>query len=131
MVWMKSWLLTLVIEGLLLYPVVMLQAYFSMDVETALLCAAVIVGVMKILAFYKAYNIFFSTRGGIVQNFLYFCTLELIPLGVRRAYLVLVKMKKKGGELVHRTKSYMLSCLSRELKQIVVFLSATRAERPF
>ena len=50
---------------------------------------------------------------------------------VRRAYLVLVKMKKKGGELVHRTKSYMLSCLSRELKQIVVFLSATRAERPF
>ena len=81
-VWMKSWLFTLVIEGLLLYPVVMLQAYFSMDVETALLCAAVIVGVMKILAFYKAYNIFFSTRGGIVQNFLYFCTLELIPLGV-------------------------------------------------
>ena len=79
-VWMKSWLFTLVIEGLLLYPVVMLQAYFSMDVETALLCAAVIVGVMKILAFYKAYNIFFSTRGGIVQNFLYFCTLEIAPI---------------------------------------------------
>ena len=37
----------------------------------------------------------------------------------RRAYLVLVKMKKKGGELVRRTKSYMLSCLNKELKQIV------------
>ena len=45
---------------------------------------------------------------------------------VRRAYLVLVKMKKKGGELVHRTKSYMLSCLNRELKQIVeLFVSHT------
>lgn len=37
----------------------------------------------------------------------------------RRAYLELVKMKKKGGRLVRLTKSYMLSCLNKELKQIV------------
>jgi IS5 family transposase len=37
----------------------------------------------------------------------------------RRAYLILVKMKKKGGRLVRLTKSYMLSCLDKELKQIV------------
>ena len=30
-----------------------------------------------------------------------------------------MKMKKKGGELVRRTKSYMLGCLNKELKQIV------------
>ena len=29
-----------------------------------------------------------------------------------------MKMKKKGGELVRRTKSYMLGCLNKELKQI-------------
>lgn len=29
----------------------------------------------------------------------------------RRVYLILVKMKKKGGRLVRLTKSYMLSCL--------------------
>ena len=29
---------------------------------------------------YETYVIFFKNRGGIVQNFLYFCTLELIPM---------------------------------------------------
>lgn len=36
-----------------------------------------------------------------------------------RAYLVLVKMKKKGGELVRQTKFYMLNCLNKELWLIV------------
>lgn len=37
----------------------------------------------------------------------------------RRAYLLLVKMKKKGGRLVRQTLSYMLSCLGKELRLIV------------
>jgi IS5 family transposase len=37
----------------------------------------------------------------------------------RRMYLLLVKMKKKGGRLVRLTKSYMLSCLNKDLSRIV------------
>ena len=78
-IWIKSFLFLLVLEGLALYPLVMLQAFFGTAVATTLLSAGIVMGVAKMLAFYKTYIIFFSRRGGIVQNFLYFCTLELIP----------------------------------------------------
>ena len=79
-VWMKSYLFILALEGMALFPIVMLQAYFNADVATTLVCAAAVVALFKVLTFYKTYVIFFKNRGGIVQNFLYFCTLELIPM---------------------------------------------------
>ena len=79
-VWMKSYLFILALEGMALFPIVMLQAYFNTDVATTLVCAAAVVALFKVLTFYKTYVIFFKNRGGIVQNFLYFCTLELIPM---------------------------------------------------
>ena len=79
-IWMKSWLFLLVLEGLALYPPVLLQAFFGTGVATTLACAGVVILLAKIMAFYKTRAIFFNYRGGIVQNFLYFCTLELIPI---------------------------------------------------
>ena len=79
-IWLKSYLFILALEGVALFPIVMLQAYFSTAVSTTLAAAAAVVALFKVLTFYKTYVIFFRGRGGIVQNFLYFCTLELIPL---------------------------------------------------
>lgn len=78
--WMKSFLFILSIEGLSLFPFVLLQAYFDMDVESTLTCAFFVVIVFRILLFYKAYRTFFSRRTVLLQLFLYFCALEIVPV---------------------------------------------------
>ena len=78
--WLKAWAVIVSVQGTALFPIVMLQAYFGTGVATTLACACAVVGVAKILSFYKTYSIFFSERQAIVQNFLYFCTLEMIPM---------------------------------------------------
>ena len=35
---------------------------------------------VKILTFYKSYIIFFAQNGLYLQNILYFCALEMVPL---------------------------------------------------
>ena len=88
--WLKSWLVIMTAEGILLYPVVMVQAYFDTSITTTLLCASVIVILARLLSFYKVYNIFFSARRAIVQNFLYFCTLEIIPMAALWGILTMI-----------------------------------------
>ena len=61
--WMKSFLFLLAMEGVCIFPIVMLRAYFDMPVHTTLL-------------------IFFRNGGHSLQIFLYFCTLEIIPLAM-------------------------------------------------
>ena len=79
--WMKSLLYLLSVEGLLLFPVVVLQVYFGMGAYTSFKCCLVIAVVFRILSFYKTYIIFFSQKKAVMQNILYFCALEIIPLG--------------------------------------------------
>lgn len=78
--WMKAYLFILAFEGLSLFPFVMLQAYFGMAVQTTLACSVAVVILFRILTFYKTYIIFFRRNRAYVQNFLYFCTLELMPI---------------------------------------------------
>lgn len=78
--WLKSYLFFIGMEGVCLFPVVMLHAYFRMSEETTFACTLAVMLVFKLLAMYKSYIIFFRHRGGFLQNFLYFCTLELAPL---------------------------------------------------
>lgn len=68
------------LEGVLLYPAVLLLAYFHFPVRNALYYCAGIVVFTRTLAFYKAYTIFFRQKGGFLQIFLYFCALEAVPL---------------------------------------------------
>lgn len=79
-IWMKSYLFILALEGVCLFPIVMLQAYFQTSVSTTLLCAIAVVVLFKMLSFYKTYIIFFRSKGAILQNILYFCTLEMMPV---------------------------------------------------
>ena len=68
------------LEGVVLFPLVLLLAYFQFSVQNAIFYTASIVFLAKILTFYKSYVIFFSQKGGFLQNILYFCALEMIPL---------------------------------------------------
>ena len=78
--WMKSFLFLTAMEGVCVFPLVMLQVYFGLPVKATLICAGVIVIMFKILSLWCSYAIFFSRKNAYLQFFLYFCTLEIIPL---------------------------------------------------
>ena len=68
------------VASVLVFPVVMLMIYFDLSVQNATYFFGFVLIMVKILTFYKAWSIFFRQRGGALQTFLYFCTLELTPL---------------------------------------------------
>lgn len=78
--WLKSYLFLVGLEGTLLFPVILLVAYFSLPSDIAGICTAVILIFIKILSIYKCKTIFFKKGGAFLQIFLYFCALEVIPL---------------------------------------------------
>lgn len=78
--WSKAWLFLTAAEGVLMYPILLVQIYFGLPLQIAGIWAALIIILVKLLSLYKCYAIFFKHGGGIVQNILYFCALELMPL---------------------------------------------------
>ena len=80
--WHKSLLLLTAMEGVLLYPLVLMLPYVSIPAVAVLAYAALIVILAKFLSFYKAFIIFFRRTGSLLQIFLYFCALEIMPLVV-------------------------------------------------
>lgn len=88
--WMKAGLFLVSTEGILLFPAVMLIAYFDLPLETVVMYTVFVVILVKILSFYKTHLIFFQKDGDILQSFLYFCALEMMPLGALWGVLVLV-----------------------------------------
>ena len=80
--WVKALLFLSSAEGILLFPDVMLLSYFGLSIQHAVIYALSVIIIIKLLSFYKAYLIFFKHNGLFLQSFLYFCALELMPLGV-------------------------------------------------
>ena len=70
------------LEGVLLFPIVLLQVYFSLSLQAAMIYTLFVILFIKMLAFYKSYTIFFKRMGASLQIILYFCALELMPLMV-------------------------------------------------
>ena len=68
------------LEGVLLFPLVLLLAYFQFSMQNAINYCIFILALAKILTFYKTYIIFFKQKGFFLQIILYFCALEMIPL---------------------------------------------------
>lgn len=87
---MKAYLFLFSCEGVLLFPVVMLLTYFNLSLDAAIIYALIVVGLVKILSFYKSYIIFFRGNGSFLQIFLYFCALEVVPLFALLGGLVLI-----------------------------------------
>lgn len=88
--WMKANLFLIAIEGVLLFPIVMLLAYFDLSMKNALVYVVIVIILSKILSFYKTYIIFFRRNGVFLQNILYFCALEMTPLASLWGVLVLI-----------------------------------------
>ncbi len=80
MQWLRSFFFITAIEGLLLFPLVMLQNYFDFNTQGALIYIAIVLTIVKILSFYKCWAIFFRQNVVSLQIFLYFCTLEIVPM---------------------------------------------------
>lgn len=87
--WLKAYLFLMSMEGVLLFPAIMLMAYFGLSLQSVVVYALIVVILIKILSFYKSYLIFFRLKGAFLQIFLYFCALEVIPLFALWSGLVL------------------------------------------
>jgi hypothetical protein len=88
--WLKSLLFIISMEGVAIFPIVLLQTYFNLSMRGAIVYAAIIMIFVKILTFYKTYIIFFRQKGSFLQNILYFCGLEIVPLLTTWGILVTV-----------------------------------------
>lgn len=78
--WMKILLFIGASQGMLLFPGILLVAYFNLPLKNTAFYLCFILIFTEILTIYKGWNIFFRQNGGFLQFFLYFCTLEIVPL---------------------------------------------------
>lgn len=78
--WQKAQFFLVAVEGLPLLPIVLLLCYFSMTFIAALVLICIVLIFIKILTFYRCFDIFFSKNRPRLQIFLYFCTLEIMPM---------------------------------------------------
>lgn len=78
--WHTTKMMILSMGGILLSPVMLLIAYFGMSLDNALVYTAFVLFFAEIATFYKCYQIFFKKMGAFLQFFLYFCTLEVVPM---------------------------------------------------
>lgn len=77
-------------EGIAIFPMTMLMAYFGLPLQTGVFYAVIVVVLFKLLTFYKTYLIFFRRIDALLQIILYFCALEVIPLFALWGVLVII-----------------------------------------
>jgi len=78
--WLKAWLFIVSMEGVAFFPLVMLQSYFDLSMQSCVVYALIVIILVKLFTFYKCFTIFFRRNGGFLQIILYFCALEMTPL---------------------------------------------------
>ena len=78
--WNKTFLFIQAITCVLIFPFVLLAVYFNLSLQNATYYFIFVLILTKMLAFYKQWSIFFRSNSSLLQNFLYFCTLEIVPL---------------------------------------------------
>ena len=80
--WTKTWLFLAAFEGVLLFPIVLLQIYFDLDVQYTMIYFIIVLIFVKLLTFYKSCIIFFRQKVLFLQIILYFCALEVVPFAL-------------------------------------------------
>lgn len=86
--WLRSLVFIIGMEGVSLLPLVLLQVYFNLSMQSAIIYVIIILLFVKILTFYKTFIIFFRRNSAFLQIILYFCALEVVPLAVLCGALV-------------------------------------------
>ena len=78
--WQKSLLFITAMEGVLLFPAVILQAYFELSIKNVETYFIIVLIIVKILTFYRCFVTFFRGKVFFLQIILYLCALEIVPL---------------------------------------------------
>ncbi len=78
--WADTYLLSLLLLGILWLPVALIVVFFNADFYLFSLLLLATLFVVKILLLYRCSRIFFSYFLGYLHLILYFCTLEILPL---------------------------------------------------
>ena len=69
-----------ILEGIVLFPAVIFLIFLDFSIENIILYTATVLILVKLLTIYKSHIIFFRQKKDFLQNILYFCALEIIPL---------------------------------------------------
>ena len=78
--WLKSLLFAASVEGAALFPLVLLQSYFDLSIQKAVIYVAFVIILSKVMLLYKSFVMFFRHKNFFLQIILYFCALEIMPL---------------------------------------------------
>lgn len=78
--WSTSYNLVMLAKAVFLMPLVLIVLYFNLPPAVCIWAFVGLIGVFELLILFKTRQIFFNTLAGLFTTFLYFCTLELIPL---------------------------------------------------
>lgn len=77
--WLDAFSLVFGVEGILLFPVLLLLIYFDLSADKKLLFAGLAILFGKILLFCKCANIFFRKKHRSFYLIVYFCAVEIVP----------------------------------------------------
>lgn len=78
--WLKSFLFATSAEGIALFPLVLLQSYFELSIQKAIIYVVFVIVLVKMMLLYKSFVMFFKSKSFFLQIILYFCALEMQPL---------------------------------------------------
>ncbi len=77
---MDTYSFLLIVESILMYGIIVIGVYFGLMPKNIFYAALSVIIAIKSLLLYKAHQIFFPEIHGSLHLFVYFCTLELVPL---------------------------------------------------
>lgn len=78
--WLNGYNLVAFGKAITLLPLAMVVLYFDLPIRVCIAACLIVIAVYELLIFYKTKQIFFAPPIGTLPAFLYFCTLELLPL---------------------------------------------------
>ena len=87
--WLRALMFITVYEGILLFPAVIVQAYYEYPVQFVIIYLTFVLLVVKIMTIYKCYVIFFRRNVVCLQIILYLCALEIVPMLALWEFLVM------------------------------------------
>ena len=87
--WEQSYANWSILSSIPLYLVAVVAIFTNLSSQAILLLLVICLAALEMCLLYKAFHIFSSKKYGILQIFVYLCTLELMPLLVAAKALVL------------------------------------------
>ena len=87
--WEQGYACWTILSSIPLYLLATITIFFNLSSQAIFILLAICIILLEICLLYKAFHIFSSKKHGILQIFVYLCTLELMPLLIAGKALVL------------------------------------------